>query len=257
VLGVGLAGCAASRPAAPFAAPEKLPSAEELTDALTQRRQAVHGVRGLARLRLRDGSQTNSSREAIVVERPDRLRVEVLSTLGSVFVLTTDNGALTAFARNENTVYHGAASPENLARYAGLGLPVSALIDLVLGTPPPSQSPRGTVGFDPQTGWTGLAETVPDGLRVTWFSTALVPVLVEQRDGKGEVLWRASFGEYEAHGGLLVATHIGLEVPASSRGIEIILENIDVNPALEDTLFALQTPPGSRVVSIDDPPPPP
>ena len=228
-----------------------------MTEALAQRREAVRSVRGLARLRVRDGSQSNSSREALVVERPDRLRVEVLSALGAVFVLTTDNGTLTAYARNENTLYHGTASPENLARYAGLGLPVTALVDLVLGTPPPSQSTAGTVGFDKASGWTGLSESVPDGIRITWFSSSQVPVLVEQRDGRGDVLWRASFGQYEDHRGLLVATQIGLEVPAASRSIEIILENVDVNPTLDDSLFVLATPPGSRVVSLDQPQPEP
>jgi outer membrane lipoprotein-sorting protein len=252
-LGIVLAGCAAQRPPAPYAAPEKLPTAEELAESLAQRRQAVQSVRGLAHMRYRDGTQSTSSRQAVVVERPDRLRVEVLSALGSVFVLTTDNGALTAYARSENTVYQGVASPENLARYAGLGMPVAALVDLVLGTPPPSQSDGATVGFDPNTGWIGLSESVPDGLRVTWFSQAHVPVLVEQRDGDGTVLWRARFGNHEDHAGLLVATSIGLEVPSASRAVEITLEGVDVNPQIDESLFALQPPPGSKVVPLDQP----
>jgi outer membrane lipoprotein-sorting protein len=253
LFGALLAGCAAQRPPGPYAAPEKLPSAEELTGALAQRREAVHSLRGLARLRLRDGAQSTTSREAVVVERPDRLRVEVLSAFGSAFVLTADKGALSAYAPSENTVYQGAASPENLARYAGVGVPVAALVDLMLGTPPPSQSDDATVGFDPNTGWTGLSELVPDGLRVTWFSQAQVPVLVEQRDGNDAVLWRATFGNHEDHGGLLVPTYIALEVPSRSRAVEINLEGVDVNPQIDQSLFALQPPRGTKVVSLDRP----
>jgi hypothetical protein len=238
----------------PYAPPARLPTADELTEALAHRRQAVQSVRGLARLKLRDGTRTNSSREAIVVARPDRLRVEVLSTLGSVFVLTTGNGSLSAYARSEDTIYHGAASPENLARYAGLGLPVTALVDLVLGTPPPSQSNGATVGFDPQSGWIGLSERVPDGLRVTWFSPLQVPVLVEQRDGEDTILWRATFGSYEDHGGVLVATEIGFEVPSDARAFALTLESIDLNPSLDGGVFVLDPPPGSRVVSLESAP---
>jgi outer membrane biogenesis lipoprotein LolB len=195
-LGLGLTACASRRPPPPPPVPETLPSATDLTDALVQRREALRGVRGFARMRYREGSQTTSSREAIVVERPDRLRVEVLSALGSVFVLTAENGSLRAYARNEHTVYHGAASPENLARYAGLGMPITALVDLVLGTPPPSQSNASTVGYDPASGWIGLSEMVADGLRVTWFASPQVPVLVEQRGDDGEVRWRATFDRH-------------------------------------------------------------
>src|SRR5262245_32752525 len=134
-------GCSArSRPL--VAPPAVLPSAGDLESALTARRDAVRSLRALARLKYRDPTESNTSREAIVVARPDRLRIEVLSLFGSVFVLTTDAGALTAYARQEDTLYRGQASPENLWRYARLWLPVADLVDLVLGTPPRRDGPR-------------------------------------------------------------------------------------------------------------------
>src|SRR5205823_5234338 len=120
-------GCAAHRSLAPHLAPAVLPSTTDLQATLAARRDAVRSLRALARLRYRDPAESNSSREAIVVARPDRLRVEVLSVFGSVFVLTADDGALTAYARQEDTVYRGQASPENLWRYARLWLPVADL----------------------------------------------------------------------------------------------------------------------------------
>jgi len=127
-----LAGCAAHRTVALHPAPAFLPSAAELEAALAARRAGVRSLRALAHLRYRGPEGADTSREAIVVARPDRLRVEVLSVFGSLFVLTADDGALTAYARQEGTVYRGQASPENLWRYARLWLPVNDLVDIVL-----------------------------------------------------------------------------------------------------------------------------
>ena len=141
-----LHGCAVSRPPSPHPAPATLPSGVELDAALAARRYAVQGLRALARLRYTDGADTASARQAVVVERPDRVRVEVLSMLGAVFLLVTDHGQLTAYVRDEHTVYRGAASPQNLARYARIGVPIDALVDLLLATPSAGPPPAPADG---------------------------------------------------------------------------------------------------------------
>jgi outer membrane lipoprotein-sorting protein len=251
VFSIVCAGCAATRPLAPHPPPAVLPSAAQLEAMLAARYDAVHSLRALARLRYRDADESNSSREAIVVARPDRLRVEVLSLFGSVFVLTADDGALTAYARQEGTVYQGRASPENLWRYTRIGLPLSDLVDIVLGTPPPRRGRNAQVAFEPDSGWIRLRRDL-DGLsQVVWFSDAHLPVAAEERDDNQAPLWHATFGDYEDHGGFPIATHIGLDMPAAHRSVEVALEDIDLNPTLDHSVFAFQTPPGSKVVNLD------
>jgi outer membrane lipoprotein-sorting protein len=245
------AGCAARRPLVTPAAPAVLPSAADLEAALRARRDAVSGVRALARLRYDSPEESNTSRQAIIVSRPDRLRIEVLSLFGAVFVLTVDDGALTAYAPRERTVYYGPASPENLWRYARLGIPVSDLVDIVLATPPPGQARRTTVEFDPVAGQVRLRRQAGDGSQSVWFSDTAVPVAAERRGPDGQVEWHAAFDDHELRGGLPIATRIRLELPAWRRSMEMALEEIDVNPALEHSVFAFQPPPGSTVVSLD------
>jgi outer membrane lipoprotein-sorting protein len=247
-----LSACPAHRPLPVHVAPAVLPSASDLNAALTARRQAVRSLRAVARLHYRDPAESNNSREALVVARPDRIRVEVLSVFGSLFVLTADDGALTAYARQEDTVYRGQASPENLWRYARLWLPVADLVEIVLGTPPQRRAP-GTpqVEFDAATGWISLRQTLASGAQSVWFSDTGFPVAAEERNGGGQVLWHATFAQYEDHGGIPVATRVGLELPAWSRSIDITLEDVDVNPTLDRSIFAVQTPPGSKVVNLD------
>jgi hypothetical protein len=207
-------------------------------------------MRALAHLRYRDPDESNTSREAIVVARPDRLRVEVLSMFGSVFLLTADDGMMSAYARQERTVYRGRASAENLWHYGRVALPVGEVIDILLATPPP-RSGAARVTFDRAAESVALWRDLEHGAQVVWFSDAGLPAAAEERDHTGQPLWRATFGGYEQRSGAAIATRIGLEFPAAQRTLEITLENVDVNPLLERSLFAFQTPPGTRIVDLD------
>jgi hypothetical protein len=251
VVGALSGGCAATRPVAPRPAPAVLPSAADLTAALATRRAAVHSLRALARLRYRDPEASSSSREAIVVARPDRVRVEVLSVFGSVFVLTADHGAMTAYAQQEDTVYRGPASLENLQRFGRLGVPVDDLVDIVLGTPPLRHGQPPHVSFDSAAGAIRLWQALDAGAQTVWLSDTGAPLAAEERGTDGQVRWRATFGQYEDHGGKAIATRIGLELPVWHRSMEIALEDIDVNPTLDHSIFAVQAPPGSKVVQLD------
>lgn len=250
-LGLLLAGCAAQRRVAPPSAPPTLPSPTELRAALAARRQDVRSLRALAHLRYHDPQESSASREAIVVARPDRLRVEVLSLFGSMFVLTADDGMMTAYARRENTVYRGHTTPENLWRYARLGLPVNELVDIVLGTPELHSAAAPQVSFDEAAHAVRLQEQSADGSQLVWFSAAGLPVAAEARDASGAAEWRATFADYQTHDRLPVAMHLNLELPLWQRSLEIVLDDVDLNPTLDQSVFALQTPPGSTVIDLD------
>lgn len=250
-LGFICAGCAAVRRPLAVAPPQVLPSAAQLQAALASRRDAVHSLRALARIRYRDPEGSRSARQAIIAARPDRVRIEVTSFVGSIFVLTADDGALSAWARQENTVYRGQASPENLWRYIHVELPVSELVDIVLGTPPPRPGTQAEVSFDPQAGAVRLWQRLAAGTLVVWFSESALPVAAEERGADGEPLWRATFAEYRDLDGFPMATRIGLEAPIWHRALEMDLDSIDLNPELDRSVFALRTPPGSKVVTLD------
>ena len=242
--------CAARRPAVPPSAPPVLPSAAALEAALANRRQGLRTLRALARVRYRDADGSNSSRQAVIAARPDRLRIEVLSVFGSPFVLAVNDGALVAYARQENTVYRGHASAENLWRYVRLGLPIDELIDIVLATPRLRAARQAEVAFDVGLGAVRLTADSPRGVQVVWFSETL-PIAAEQRGPEGGTMWRATFGGYEDRGGMKVASRLRLELPGRGRSVEMELEDIDVNPTVDEKIFAVQTPPGSRVVDLD------
>ncbi len=249
---LSLAGCALRRPLLRAEAPARLPAVAELESVLAQRRDALHGLRSLARMRYRDGEESGSSRQVIALARPDRLRVEILSILGTVFVMTSDRNTFSAYASSEATVYRGTPSPALMGRYARVALGVNELIDLLLASPEAATSgARGEVSFDDETGAIRLLDVDALGSHSVWFSAAYAPIAAERRDTDGEVEWRAEFGGYEDHDGLSVATELKLEFPLTQRRMELTLQNPEVNPRFDDSIFALQAPLGAKVVNLD------
>lgn len=228
-----------------------MPSVEQLQANINARRQIVHSLRALARIQYRHPEGTNTSREVLIVQRPDRLRVEVLSLFGAVFVLTSEDGAFTVYARPESKIYRGTASPRNMWRYARIGLPVPDLVELVLGTPPQRPVTWSKVTFDSDTGWVQLTQDLESGVFVVWFENEL-PRAAEIRDSYGEIQWRALFGKYREHDGTMIATRIKLFVPDEEHSVKIELDEIDVNPELETNTFAFTAPEGTTVVELDE-----
>jgi outer membrane lipoprotein-sorting protein len=246
-----LAGCAVTRPQPPVAAPTRIPTVAEAEADLVARRQALHGIRALAHMKYRDADSSGSAREAIVIARPDRLRVEVLSMFGAQFVLTTAGGRLTAYAPRESTVYSGAATAANLAQYARMPFTVDEIIDVVLATPARPSGVVSSIGFDPAAESVRLTWRAPDFERNVWLSTPGLPTATEERGPDGQLLWRATYGGFEPHAGIPLATRVALQVVPLTLQVELSLNDLDVNPVVSDQLFALSAPPGARVVRLD------
>ncbi len=251
---LGLAACAGSRRPQEVALqpPLSLPTVDSLRQIVESRRQSLHSLRSEARVNLESPEGSGSARQAILAARPDFLRVEVFSPFGTAFVLTAAHGRLAAYVRNENRLYRGVASRENLSHYAQLDLRLPDIVDLMLGTPPERQPGFGLVFFDPASGHIRLRQEIPTGTQVIDFAgEPLRPVAVEQRARDDQLIWRAEFSRHESIGGVLVPLHIDLEQPEHQRRVSIDFESPEPNPELAGRLFALQPPPGSEEVDLD------
>ncbi len=243
-----VSGCATLRPPAPVVAPP-LPSAAELVTRLEQQRAARVSLRALARFVYDGPDEHRRARQVVLVQRPERLRIEVLSPLGTVFVLTADNGALAAYVRSEATVYRGRASRANLQRYARVDLSVADAVDVLLGTPPLGDGRNDEVSFDPTSDTIQLSSAADASAHVIAFDRALRAVAIETHDA-GEVRWRAEFSAFAAPAE--VPTTIVIALPPQQQRLTLELQEVEVNPAIDAALFTLATPAGAREVALDD-----
>src|SRR5206468_1408894 len=121
-------GCA---PRAPRLRPT---TAAELLDGLAARRAAVTSLR--SRARLRSGLSGVWIREALLVRRPDAIRVDVLSPFGLALAVGVRGDLLWAYPAARGTRYEGPATPTNMVRLLGAPVAVADIVDVLLGVPP-------------------------------------------------------------------------------------------------------------------------
>lgn len=247
---VALAGCAARPAPAPPAPRGPLPGLPALRAADAARRDAVRALRAWARLAYVSPEESRRARQLLIAARPDRLRLEIFSPFGAVFVLAAADGSLAAYDREASVVYRGAASAANLQRYTQVELPVPRAVELLLATPPLDPTAPATLGADGDL--VVVRQTPPDGgARLTWFSAQLEPVRYEERDAAGAVRFRATYERYEDVDGIRLPLVVRFELPPSAQRIEVTLSDVELNPPLAGTAFALQTPAGSREVDLE------
>ena len=239
VLG-GVAGCALVRPRVPEGEPAT--AAALLADVAAQR-QARTSLR--ARARLRTGLAGMWTREAVLVRRPDDVRVDVLSPFGLALALGVDGRALWVWPAAQGVRYDGEASPENLARFLGAPITVSDLVDVLMGLPPARTPVAPPVARRTADGEWEVLVPLADGVQTLWFdgATRRLARAAEQR-GDGPVL-RVGFADYQDG----FPRTLEVESPALSSSAKLAYDAVEVNPVLEDGVFA--PPPAPRVVPLE------
>src|SRR5262245_27885375 len=157
---------------------------EQLLDALAARRASVTSLR--ARARLKAGLAGMWTRQAVLVQRPGEVRMDVLSPFGLALALGTQRDLLWAYSPSQEVRYEGEASPQNLARFLGAPVSVGDLVDILLGLPPAriaTTPPTLARESDQQ-----LLVTIPfdGGTQRLWFDPATLELrrAEELRDGR-------------------------------------------------------------------------
>ncbi len=115
-----LTACAGPRPQLP-----SVPAAEVLLRKLEETGQRWQQLDAAAEVGFKRNGKSLSSRQFMLLEKPDRLRVDVLSFFGQpVLQLTVDQGELQVFlgTTTPGQYYRGPASDEVLARFTRLPL---------------------------------------------------------------------------------------------------------------------------------------
>lgn len=185
------------------------------------------------------------SRQRFALERPDRLRVEVLGFLDqSVALLCIDRGRYELFRAEDRSVEQGAVHDRLLFEQAMLDLRPADAIELLLGSPL----------LDPTLA-VARAWQLPDGaLRLRLvddrglqreevdFDSGGDLLALGVFDERGELEWRVRFSDLRPVGELRLPHRIELESTTPASRAEIQLQDLELDPDLPQDLFRL--PPG-------------
>jgi hypothetical protein len=209
---------------------------------MAARRAAVTSMR--ARVRLRSGLARVWTRQAILVQRPSAIRIDVLSPFGLALALGTEGKTLWAFPPREGVRYEGAASPANFARLVGTPLAVTDLVDVFLGVAP-DRRPLVPPTLERDGGEYVLTIPYGGGTQLLRFATdtLLLASVEERRDGDPAPL-KVTFGDY-ADG---IAHALDLDAGRGST-VSVVFDEVEPNAAIDPAVFG--PPAAPRVLPLD------
>jgi len=255
VLFASLSSCTGLRPPQPSVPPSvELPSAQQLLATLDARRQALTSLRGLARVVYADTQDKGTARQAVAVSAPDRFRLELFSPIGIVSLSACDGQTLSAYFPREKTIYRGAATPLNVARFTRVMLSPREVASVLFGLPThPQDNGTLSVNLDPERSWYRLTLNLPEGgSHVWWFEQKTLQLMQwEAVASNGSVVARMNVADYRDVNGQAFPFEIVLADVQSQQRASIYYERVELNPALPDTLFTLAPINGVQEFDLD------
>lgn len=236
-----LAGC---RPAVPPVATSPLTS-EALLLRLTANRGSFHSLKGLASIRAEIDGRVTNARQVLLMEKPARLRAEVLGLFGQpALQVAVDRGQLAVHVVQEGRYLKGAATAGNLARFTRMPLGVDDLVRLALYDVPLIPYGESTLRTD-ERGYLLRLEASRGDRQDLLFDTLGRLYGVEYFRG-GELLLKVGYQRFaEQQGGF--PRELSLEMPVRRTSLTLVYSDLELNPELAGDRFTLTPPDGVAV----------
>lgn len=234
-------------PARPPGRPLPTVTADRLQQALADQASRWRSLQGMARLRVSGPDERRSTRQVLLLERPDRFRAEVLGPFGQpLLVVTGDAGRLSALAPGEGRYYSGPATPERLWRLVRLPLALPDVVRLMLHDVP--WATGRTDGVEVVDGRYRLTLDGADGRRCRlWFDADLHVRRAALYRGE-ELLLQVSYDQLRSEDGLPL--RVRLTLPTLRTEVELELSGVRTNVDLAPERFSIKVPPGAEVAPL-------
>ena len=243
-----VAGCATS--AKPPALPQPpVPQWEssKLIESLSQRRQQFRSIRALARVNYAGPEGKHGFEEAVLVQRPDRLRLETLTFLGAILIVTANDKEIIGYHPREGVLVRGRSSKDNLLRLTQIPLELEEITALLLGLPPVEvSSPWRQEGNSLIFSVNGQAKDI-----LTFDSQLPVPTRWQLFNGSGVLELTAFFSDYIATSAGLFPSKINVEAPQKGKKLEIRFQEPEFNATIPVESFSQQKPANVQEVPIE------
>jgi hypothetical protein len=240
---LGLSACATPRPAIPLDSGDPRPAA--FLSQWNENARARNALRGRAHLAV-DGDVRLRGNQIVVLERPARMRIEVLGLLNQTAAVIATDGERFEILRTADRSYDtGEVRPDLLWREAHLALTPHEAVELMLGGPTldvefaPARA-MGNVGDDGEWVRMDLVDADRRVRRRIAFGAASELREFEVLDDRCDVVWRAQFGDYAPVGEVPFAHSIVLDVSVGAAHVEIELRDVELNPELAPGIFRIR-----------------
>lgn len=237
-------GCATARAPAPAPLAPDDARARTRFEALTREAASRHSLRGVARLAVDGPAGSARAKQILALERPARLRVEILGLLDATqAVLSTDGVQYRLVRSQDRSVEQGAVYEALLADVAGLAVTPAQAVRILLGAPQ-----NETARLE------GAAQLPDGGIRLLLRSPGALEH--EQLDcdaagnvqqwtllgADGEALIEARYADHQPRDAVAFANEVEVRDARSGASVRVAWSRVELNPVLAPELFAMPEP---------------
>jgi len=245
------AGCKTA-PACPVQA--RTDSAKALADHASQQ-AGWQSVKAEARVTQWGGKGRIRGTVLMFLERPSRVRFDVMTQLGPAAVLTSDGESFQLSDLRAGTFLHGPTCPKNIARLLGIPVDAEDVLQLLTGDTPMIEAAeqsmqcrdgRYVVTLRAADGTTQEIEFSVDEADRNRPPEAQHLTLRQstERAPDGQVRWRASYDDYIGVQGQSFPTKVRFVDEANGADTSIRVKSISVNPEVPQGAFQQTPSPG-------------
>lgn len=226
-------------------------------------REQVPSIRAEARVEQRGDRGRIKGTVYLLIERPSRVRFDVMTQFGPVATLTSDGRRFAFSDLRDKRFLTGETCPANIARLLNVALTAEQTVLLLLGGTPVLEGARSTVEWDGG-GFYRIALRAADGqrqevdlavpeadLELPAERQRLVLRRSELFDRKGRSVWRATYDDYRAlaTGGIATDLPYAVDVVQETAGTEtrIRFKDVAVDTELPGDAFVQLPSPGMTI----------
>ncbi len=233
-----LAGCA--KPVPKVAKPaegRRTRLAAQLEQGVERFRGATHAVRGLAWVDLDTADEDWKTEAAIVVRRPNLLRIDVMDSLADVWAkIGSDGKNMWLYVPGKGKLYKGRASSRNMRRLTSFDSEPGDLVSLISGMPPLPENAEMV-----QVGGTGDRHFVDriSGVHV-WMEKGRKRRIVRcaRYSEDGATDYEVAFSDYRRTGGVDYPYAIDASFPRNGARLRLEYRDVVLGGDVPDDVFA-------------------
>ncbi len=240
---------------------DALDDPDELRDAIETRLEQVDDARfhDVTMEYFGDGERVRV-RQLILVERPDRLRVqtrlpgseEILS------LLVSDGDTFSLHDRDDNSYYTGAPTHHNINRMLPVDLSGQDVVRVMLGGAPWERLSRAdgepTLDWDRSRGHYRYAIEEPGGHQLAMYvrHNDFAVVELEELDADGDMVYAYATRDWSHHDGLEIPSYQRFQWPDRDLDFSLEAGRTEINVGFDSMLFSFPPPAGATIYDLDD-----
>lgn len=199
-------------------------------------------------------------RQLILVKRPNMLRVQtrVPGSDEIMSLLVTNGQTFAMHKRDTNEYFTGTPTPANISRLLPVDLSATDVVRVMLGGAPWDRFDRGEglpeLRWDRKTGRYNYSRKMRGGgrLEMEVRPTDYAVVSVTQKNAHGDATYEYTSEDWKRHGPIALPEYRRFVWQARDLDFSLDVGETQVDANLQDGLFQLPPPPGSKVIQVQD-----